>query len=399
MQFAAKQGSSASCGCPQTGSSTVTIEGVGAVRVGRDHATGKIQGGIATITVNGFPIATAGDPIDGHLHGFHNVDPRTANAARTVTVGRSDLASRSCANPVGKGGCIDFQSVERTEAITGQDGVHVQQTQPVSREDVDRHAVAASNHRPVVINVRKVSASGVVDPRAIKVFFTHGSFNISSSKAQYLLENVLTALGDTHGKPPVTSISVFNMCFQAQNYDSLNPGAGKARQARVAALGRRHHLQLPPWTRLAAADREAELAGATSDLEQGPARHRDAVYVDTRSYPVSRYGRLERGQRLRLRGQRRDRPVSLKRPAQRRARLARVSPASGAGASTGSGMTEVYVLSVASSYQGFSQGGSSAFGRADSTRDFFLNSARGLVGVKRGLTGSHSTEVHIADIP
>lgn len=76
-----------------------------------------------------------------------------------------------------------------------------------------------------------------------------------------------------------------------------------------------------------------------------------------------------------------------------------MSPASGAGASTGSGMTEVYVLSVASSYQGFSQGGSSAFGRADSTRDFFLNSARGLVGVKRGLTGSHSTEVHIADIP
>lgn len=66
---------------------------------------------------------------------------------------------------------------------------------------------------------------------------------------------------------------------------------------------------------------------------------------------------------------------------------------------TGSGSTELHVLSAGSGYQGFSQSGASAFGQTDSNWNFFLNSARDLVGVNRAFTGSGSTEVHIADMP
>lgn len=85
MKPAAKQGSSATCGCKQTGSSTVFIEGFGAVRAERDHATGAIQGGIATVTVDGFRISVVGNPIEDH--GDHKSGPRTANGSSTVLVG------------------------------------------------------------------------------------------------------------------------------------------------------------------------------------------------------------------------------------------------------------------------------------------------------------------------
>ena len=65
--------------------------------------------------------------------------------------------------------------------------------------------------------------------------------------------------------------------------------------------------------------------------------------------------------------------------------------------SVSSGATEMFVLSAASGYQSLSKG-STAFPQADSTWNFFLNSARDLVGVKRTQTGSGTTEVHIADM-
>ena len=230
MNFAAKQGSSASCGCAQTGCSTVTIEGAGAVRVGLDKATGTIQGGIASVTIEGLPISTERDPVNAHLDGLHKARPTTANAARTVMVGSGDLASRHCANPVGKGGCLDFQRIQLWGAITGQDGVHFQRTQPVSQTDIDRHAYAAKYSQPVVINVRKVSASGEVDSRPIRIAFMHGAAEPSARNGRDVLTDTLSALRDANGKMQVTSISVFSMCFQAQNYDSLNLALDRLRQ-------------------------------------------------------------------------------------------------------------------------------------------------------------------------
>lgn len=92
MNPAARQGLSATCGCTQTGSGTVFIEGVGAVRSGRDRATGIIQGGIDTVTVEGSPIALADDPIEDH--GNCTSDPRTANGSCTVLIGLGGPSGR-----------------------------------------------------------------------------------------------------------------------------------------------------------------------------------------------------------------------------------------------------------------------------------------------------------------
>lgn len=86
MKAADKQGSPATCGCANTGSETVFIEGKGAVRVGFDHATGTIRGGIGTVTVEGQKISVVHDPVDGHGSGPHG-GPFTAHPAGTVFVG------------------------------------------------------------------------------------------------------------------------------------------------------------------------------------------------------------------------------------------------------------------------------------------------------------------------
>jgi hypothetical protein len=67
------------------------------------------------------------------------------------------------------------------------------------------------------------------------------------------------------------------------------------------------------------------------------------------------------------------------------------------GDSVSSGATEMFVLSAGSGYQSLSKG-STAFPQTDSNWNFFLNSARDLVGVKRAQTVSGTTEVHIADM-
>jgi len=87
------QGKPASCGCLPTGSSTVFIEGVGAVRSGLDCATGLITGGVGCVKVEGWPISVKDDPIASHLKGRHKSGPKTANGSRTVLVGNGAAKS------------------------------------------------------------------------------------------------------------------------------------------------------------------------------------------------------------------------------------------------------------------------------------------------------------------
>lgn len=81
-----KQDSPATCGCPNTGAPTVTVENRGAVRANCDHATGTIVVGVAHVTVEGWPISVCGTPVTPHLDGPHR-SAVTANPARTVFVG------------------------------------------------------------------------------------------------------------------------------------------------------------------------------------------------------------------------------------------------------------------------------------------------------------------------
>jgi uncharacterized Zn-binding protein involved in type VI secretion len=63
------------------------------VRVGLDRATGLIQSGVPSVTVEGYPISVVGDPIVPHLDGRHKSSPKTANGSRTVVVGNGGSSS------------------------------------------------------------------------------------------------------------------------------------------------------------------------------------------------------------------------------------------------------------------------------------------------------------------
>jgi hypothetical protein len=62
---------------------------------------------------------------------------------------------------------------------------------------------------------------------------------------------------------------------------------------------------------------------------------------------------------------------------------------------TGSGSTEVHVLSAVSGYQEFSLHTGTALHETDETFTFVLARNRDLVALKLSDTGSHSTEVHV----
>jgi hypothetical protein len=80
-------GDPATCGHPNTGSTTVFVNGRGVTRVGIDVAGGLIVGpGNLTVFVEGFPVSMPGDLITTHGLPPHDV-PVTANPSVDVFVG------------------------------------------------------------------------------------------------------------------------------------------------------------------------------------------------------------------------------------------------------------------------------------------------------------------------
>lgn len=98
MKFAEKKGSLATCGCATGGSTTVLIEGCGAVRAKLDTAKGLIIGGVPSVTVEGYAISVMGDPVLPHGNG-RCASARTASPSSTVLVGEGDAARRTSSNP------------------------------------------------------------------------------------------------------------------------------------------------------------------------------------------------------------------------------------------------------------------------------------------------------------
>lgn len=62
---------------------------------------------------------------------------------------------------------------------------------------------------------------------------------------------------------------------------------------------------------------------------------------------------------------------------------------------TGTGRTEIHVLSAASGYQSFSLHTGTGLHETDDNFEFFVNGARDVVAVKKSATGTGHTEVHI----
>ncbi len=89
MNLAEMKGSPATCGCANTGSATVTVEGRGAVRARSDKAKGLILGGVPGVTVEGYPISVLGDPVTPHGKGLC-ASAKTASPSSTVVVGEGD---------------------------------------------------------------------------------------------------------------------------------------------------------------------------------------------------------------------------------------------------------------------------------------------------------------------
>lgn len=92
------KGSRATCGCAATGSSTVMIEGRGAVRATCDTAKGLIVEGVPTVTVEGYPISVMGDPVVPHGRGRCG-SATTAGPCRTVLIGEGDGPRRAGNKP------------------------------------------------------------------------------------------------------------------------------------------------------------------------------------------------------------------------------------------------------------------------------------------------------------
>jgi hypothetical protein len=67
--------------------------------------------------------------------------------------------------------------------------------------------------------------------------------------------------------------------------------------------------------------------------------------------------------------------------------------------STGTHTTEVHVLSAASNYQQFNKQTGTVLHETDATWSFDVTLARELFGIKRSNTGTHSTEVHVVSPP
>jgi uncharacterized Zn-binding protein involved in type VI secretion len=102
MKLAEMKGSPATCGCANTGSATVTIEGHGAVRARSDKAKGLILGGVPSVTVEGYPISVVGDPVTPHGKGLC-ASAKTAKPSSTVLVGEGD-------GPQREGQAVRFQA-------------------------------------------------------------------------------------------------------------------------------------------------------------------------------------------------------------------------------------------------------------------------------------------------
>lgn len=83
MVLASNATAPATCGHPQSGSSRVTVQGMGVCRVGIDSAGGIITGpGNPRVTVEGVPISVAGDSIAGHGDSPHSSARTTTTQAR-----------------------------------------------------------------------------------------------------------------------------------------------------------------------------------------------------------------------------------------------------------------------------------------------------------------------------
>ena len=104
------KGSPATCGCVNTGSATVTIEGRGAVRARSDKAKGLILGGVPGVTVEGYPISVLGDPVTPHGKGLC-ASAKTASPSSTVLVGEGD-------GPQREGQAPQFQAPDLTAPET-----------------------------------------------------------------------------------------------------------------------------------------------------------------------------------------------------------------------------------------------------------------------------------------
>lgn len=219
MQFPAKQGSCASCGCEQSGSETVLIEGRGAVRDG-DTAGGVIQASMGSVTVEGRLIVPVFNPVTPHGNKLCD-GSTTCNPAATVLIGRGAPRAPQCSNPAGKGGCLDDQEIQQRGAVRTNDGIHRQQTEPLNENEVERWKQAAKATKSVVITVRNVDPSGARGGW-YRLFMAHGRGDISTSSGKSLFQEVIQAFRDNRETINVRSVSVFSMCFQAQNYDSIN---------------------------------------------------------------------------------------------------------------------------------------------------------------------------------
>ena len=83
MVLASNATAPATCGHVQTGSSRVTVQGMGVCRVGVDSAGGVIAGpGNPRVTVEGAPISVVGDLVAGHGDSPHSSATTTATQAR-----------------------------------------------------------------------------------------------------------------------------------------------------------------------------------------------------------------------------------------------------------------------------------------------------------------------------
>lgn len=110
MKLAEMKGSPATCGCANTGSATVTIEGRGAVRARTDKANGLILGGVPGVTVEGYAISVIGDPVTPHGKGLC-ASAKTASPSSTVLVGEGD-------GPRREGQAVQFQAPNLTAPET-----------------------------------------------------------------------------------------------------------------------------------------------------------------------------------------------------------------------------------------------------------------------------------------
>jgi len=83
MVLASNATAPATCGHVQTGSSRVTVQGMGVTRVGVDVAGATIIGpGNPRVTVEGAPISVVGDSIAPHGDSPHSSSKTTTTQAR-----------------------------------------------------------------------------------------------------------------------------------------------------------------------------------------------------------------------------------------------------------------------------------------------------------------------------